>query len=96
MKVYVVCGSCGEYSDRTDWNIIIVRSEQRAEEIVSKLKALQKHNNEFNIRAYEEFEKPYRSNNVVAKGPERPLFDSIANGELRRLQNIIKVKAANH
>lgn len=88
-------GSCGEYSDRSDWNIVVVRSEQRAEEIVDKLKRLQLHNTEFQKRAYEEFETPYRKNNVLAaKSPERPLFDSVANGELRRLQKIIEVKAA--
>jgi gas vesicle protein len=63
--VYVVGGSRGDYSDRTDWNICVCYSEDRAKEIVNKLEELQEFNNEFSKRLQQEIQdnswREYRS-----------------------------------
>lgn len=60
-KLYVITGSNGEYSDRTDWNICAFRSEETAKEFVDKLEKLQRYNNEHNKRYREEFEAPFNA-----------------------------------
>lgn len=47
MKVYVVSGSNGEYSDSSEWNVCVCRSEDKAKEIVKKLNELKEFNTEF-------------------------------------------------
>ena len=36
MKIYVVMGTCGEYSDRSEWAVIAYYDEQKAQEHVLK------------------------------------------------------------
>lgn len=36
MKIYLVWGSTGEYSDRTDWTVCAYRSKAKAEDHASK------------------------------------------------------------
>lgn len=36
MKIYLVQGTTGEYSDRTDWVVCAYRSKQKAEDHASK------------------------------------------------------------
>lgn len=36
MKIYIVGGTTGEYSDRSDWNVCAYKNEDRAEEHVRK------------------------------------------------------------
>lgn len=62
-KIWIVSGSSGEYSDRTDWNICAVLTEERAKSIMEKLILLRDFNKEFAVRIYNEFEVPYRATN---------------------------------
>jgi hypothetical protein len=59
MKIYVVTGTQGEYSDRSDWNVCAVRTEERAKELVSKLEKLCIYNEEFARRVDPEFTIPW-------------------------------------
>jgi len=58
MKVYVVSDSHGDYSDHTESNVCVCRSEDKAKEIVKKLEELQEFNCAFakqlneNVRPY--------------------------------------------
>ncbi len=36
MKIYIVEGSTGEYSDRSEWVVCAFRSKEKAEELASK------------------------------------------------------------
>jgi hypothetical protein len=61
MKTYIVTGTHGEYSDRSDWNVCIVHSEERAQEIVKKLGELCEYNESFGGRIRPEFTLPYEA-----------------------------------
>lgn len=39
MKIYVVTGSTGEYSDRTEWPVRAFRTQAQAEELVERASA---------------------------------------------------------
>jgi len=38
MKIYVVRGTTGEYSDRNEWAVIAYRNEKEAQEFIKKAK----------------------------------------------------------
>lgn len=47
MKIYIVEGTTGEYSDRTDWTVCAYRSKEKAEEHArnAMLRAVELNNN---------------------------------------------------
>lgn len=59
MKTYIVTGTHGEYSDRSDWNVCVVHSEERAKEIINKLGVLCVYNEQFGGRVRTEFDLLY-------------------------------------
>lgn len=90
MKIYVVTGTQGEYSDRSDWNVVAVTSESRAAELVEKLTKLTEYNQQFMKRIHPEFEEPWlAANPKTSLFPERPvptrehsiLLDRFSHGE---------------
>lgn len=73
-QIYVVNGTNGEYSDRTDWNICACLSETRANELADKLRQLQTYNEQFNSRVRTEFDEVYEQANPRPgyHGPDKP------------------------
>lgn len=72
MKVYVVTGSEGQYSDHTEWNIVAMYDEERAKELVSKLQRLSKYNKEISDRLWSEFHPSYKDSIDVPSYPAKP------------------------
>jgi hypothetical protein len=70
MKVYVVSDSHGDYSDHTESNVCVCRSEDKAKEIVKKLEELQEFNCAF-AKQLDENVRPYYSYDVY-KLPAQP------------------------
>jgi hypothetical protein len=68
-KIFIITGTCGEYSDRNDWNICATFSKERAESLVEKLNRLSVFNAEFDKRVYDEFEIPYRESHIDVAAP---------------------------
>lgn len=89
-KIYIVTGTSGEYSDRTDWNVCAVHTQEHAERLADKLNRLSVFKNAFRNRVYNEF--------VVVYDREHPgLNVPMPNGpaaspEFRRL---MAISAAN-
>jgi outer membrane biogenesis lipoprotein LolB len=71
-KVYVVTGSCGDYSERQDWSVCAFTTDKRAEEFAVKLKELQEFNAAFRIRMQTEFEQPHAAAFDWWKLPTKP------------------------
>lgn len=72
MKVYVITGTSGSYSDRQDWNVCAYPDKHRAQECAGKLNQLIKFKNAFIERLQNEFDKPYRAaHNVSTYGWHR-------------------------
>lgn len=42
MKIYLVCGTDGQYSDRSDWNVKAFAKKELADELVAKLTSVAK------------------------------------------------------
>jgi len=42
MKIYIVVGSTGEYSERREWNVCAYKDEDKAATRIEELKALMK------------------------------------------------------
>lgn len=74
MKLYIITGTHGEYSDRNDWNVVAVSSETRAEELTNKIIKLTEYNDTFLARVRPEFTEPYEAANprMPSLFPERP------------------------
>lgn len=58
-KIYIVRGSSGEYSDRTEWVVVACKTKSHANRIAGKLRGLVKHNLECTQKMHHEFEIPY-------------------------------------
>lgn len=57
--IYMVEGTCGEYSDRSEWPVCAFTDEGKAKSLVEKLNELEKFNDEFHKRIHNEFEANY-------------------------------------
>jgi hypothetical protein len=60
-KVYIVSGSAGEYSDHHEWYVAASLSEERANDIKSKLNELTEYIVTERKRVHDEFEVPYKA-----------------------------------
>jgi hypothetical protein len=69
--IYVVVGSCGDYTEHSHWNVIATHSEDRAEELRSKLQQLANYNKQYNT-IKNEFIHEFRKNNPMVAGPRQP------------------------
>ncbi len=69
MKLFVITGSSGEYSDRNDWNICACYSEDRANEILEKIKRLHEYKGQFEKRVREEFLARYKIDHPYPRIP---------------------------
>lgn len=72
MKVYIVEGSCGEYSSYTSWAVCVVRTQERANELVRKLTDLQEYTAKILHGDFADFEKSYHIANPYPVGPKMP------------------------
>src|ERR1700753_986425 len=86
MKIYIVMGSSGEYSDHTEWNIIATKDEVLANKITSDLKEILEFKCSFAKREREEWEEPYDRDMVKFDVIEKPQ----ASNKYKRLQTIPK------
>ena len=95
MKIYVIYGSSGDYSDHSQWSVIAVRDAERAEKLVSDLKVIESVKCALAKKEHEEWEKPYNELNPTPQqyyekgrlaGTEPPR----ASNEYKRLQTIPK------
>lgn len=55
MKIYVITGSYGEYSDHTEWSICACYNEDRVKELIEQIKKLAEYKREFEQRVRDEF-----------------------------------------
>ena len=85
-KVYIVTGSCGEYSDRNDWNICALHSKELAVDFADKLRRLQIFRNEFHSRMLKEFDEPYKERERLSS-PDKPAVTPA----FRRLMDIASI-----
>lgn len=86
MKIYIVFGEYGAYSDRTEWNICATRSKHKAAELVRECKEFDAFKEEFRKRLIAEFDEPY--NVAPPQIPPRPMVSD----EYHRLQTLLTSK----
>lgn len=74
MKIFIVQGECGEWSDHNEWTICAFVSEAKAEALVFELETLQKFNDNFCKREHVEFDAAYIASgaNEIEPAPVRP------------------------
>lgn len=64
MKIYLIVGERGAYSDRVQWNVCAATSEYKAEELMTKIKELDAYNCIFS-KKLEEFKRIFSQEQAV-------------------------------
>lgn len=104
--IYLVCATCGDYSDRRDWNVCAFLSEAKAKEVADKLNELGLFTLAFSKREASEFDPLWEKSRPVPPKPSDKFLEAknacaLGNGsptEKKRYaleqENHIKLKSA--
>lgn len=92
-KIYVISGRSGEYDAYTQWDVVAVRSEERAKTLVDKLNRIVEFNEEIKERVRTEFSAQYDTENPFVR--DNRVLPAVSD-EFRRAIDICATGKGTH